>query len=625
MRPEEGHRKTARSLIALCVAAVVSIGLYVFAYGPHDVHNIGSDSSAYVVQIRASAAGEMVTEGARPGVGLAGAFFSAAGITPIDLTPALFSLALMACLGLAAGAMIGTALPLPGWALASVTLIVATWGGTARLGAGLLGNLASLTLFVAAMVVVLRRERSRFSVWASLLFTASLVTHPGLLPGYGAILLAWIAFASMAGSRTDPVLVRLADPLSAALAFVTAIGMLALFMVRHDLGAGDIATFVGGGGRFEERLAEVMHWIDPWITLPLLGLGVVSWVRMSARSRHDATRRTATHLGLAWLSVASTGPVALLAFPGWPAHRTVLLGVAAPIVMGLGVVGATELIPRTRVAPIVNAGLATIFSVALAAVMVIPFAQRARADRTPVNPVAAKVASYLRASNVERPVVVVSDPTGTPGVLLSKSRQNAIRALAPGAVFLRVVIYLGDERRLLQRRPTFRSEGDPVARVFNDISQQRWPAVRAIMDERPVVLVPRPWVRTATWQRVRAEAVSVVPDLAILQGPLPEEELQPVVAVTVPKGDVVVRALAIIATLAIIGGGWSSIALGRRSGLVTVVGVAPAVGLAVVILGTEGTLLGGGDSGGATVIVVVSILAGVGWIVSAVRWRRGEL
>jgi hypothetical protein len=207
-------------------------------------------------------------------------------------------------------------------------------------------------------------------------------------------------------------------------------------------------------------------------------------------------------------------------------------------------------------------------------------------------------------------------------VLLSKSRQNAIRALAPDAVFMRVVIYLGDERRLLQRRPTFRSDGDPVARAFNDISQQRWPAVRAVMDERPVVLVPRPWVRTAAWQRVSAEAVSVAPDLAILQGPLPEAQLQPVGAVTLPKGDIVLRTLAVVATLAIIGGGWSSIAVGRRSRLDTAAGVAPAVGLAVVILGTEGTLLVGGDPGGATGIVVVSILAGVGWIGSAVRWRR---
>jgi hypothetical protein len=622
MKPEAGHRMTARSLIALYAAAVVSIGLYVLAYGPDEVHNIGSDSSAYVVQIRAAAAGAMVTEGARPGVGLAGAFFSAAGITPIDLAPALLSLALMACLGLAAGALIATALPLPGWALASVTLIVATWGGTARLGAGLLGNLASLTMFVAAMVVVLGREESGFSVWAGLLFTASLVTHPGLLPGYGAVLLAWMAFAYVAGTRTDPVLVRLADPLGASLAFVAATGVLSLFMLHHDLGAGDVATFLGGGGRFEGRLAEIAHWIDPWITLPLLGLGVVSWIRMSARSPHDATRRTATHLGVAWLSVASIGPVALLASPGWPAHRTVLLGVAAPIVMGLGVVGAVELIPRTRFASSVNAGLASILSVALAAVMVIPFAQRARADRTPVNPVAAEVASYLRASRVERPVVVISDPTGTPGALLSKSRQNAIRALAPDAVFMRVVIYLGDERRLLQRRPTFRSDGDPFARAFNDISRQRWPAVRAIMDESPVVLVPRPWVRTATWQRVSAEAVSVAPGLAILQGPLPEEELHPVGAVTLPKSDIVVRALAIIATLAIIGGGWTLIALGRRRRPARVVGVAPAAGLALVILGTEGTLLGGGDPGGTTGIVVVAILAGVGWIVSLVRGHR---
>ncbi|MDQ4107320.1 MAG: hypothetical protein M3138_00745 [Actinomycetota bacterium] len=622
MKLEAGHRKTARSLITLCAAAVVSIALYVRAYGPSDVHNIGSDSSAYIVQIRAAAAGELVTEAPRPGVALAGAFFSAARITPIDLAPALFSLAMMACLGLAAGALISTALPLPGWAIASVTLLVATWGGTARLGAGLLGNLASLTLFVAAMVVILGREGSGFSVWAWLLFTASLVTHPGLLPGYGAILLAWMAFASMAGRRTDPVLVRLADPLGASLAFVAATGALSLFMLRHDLGAGDVATFVGGDGRFEGRLAEIAHWIDPWITLPLLGLGIVSWVRMSAHPPHDATRRTATHLGVAWLSVATTGPVALLAYPGWPAHRTVLLGVAAPIVMGVGVVGAAELIPRTRVAPFVTAGLASTLSVALAAVMVVPFAQRARADRTPVNPVAAEVASYLRASRVERPVVVVSDPTGTPGVLLSKSRQNAIRALAPDGVFMRVVIYLGDERLLLQRHPTFRSDGDPFARVFNDISQQRWPAVRAIMDERPVVLVPRTWVRTATWQRVSAEAVSEAPGLAILQGPLPEEELRAVGPVTLPKGDIVVRALAIIATLGIIGGGWTPIALGRRSRLATVVGVAPAVGLAVVILGTEGTLLGGGGPGGAIGLVVVSILAGVGWIVSLVRWHR---
>ena len=218
---------------------------------------------------------------------------------------------------------------------------------------------------------------------------------------------------------------------------------------------------------------------------------------------------------------------------------------------------------------------------------------------------------------------MVADPADARGIRFLKARQNTVRALAPEPIFLRIVTYLGDERELVRGSRTLRS-GDEAA-AFNVASAQTWPAVRSVLDDDPIILTVRPWVRGSTWRRVADRAVPSEPEVAVLRGPLP---LGPVLLLQkphMPRSEAAIRISSVLLLLVLLGGGWSAAASNGRGSAMEVTGLAPAYGLCLVVLLGIGVALLGGDPGGPTGLVAVTVGGALGWIQTWRRWRsRGS-
>jgi len=610
---------TERSPVAaasLAVGAFVAISMYVAAFRAVEVGNLGWDAAGSVVQMRAASRGILDLPGTRPGVGVAGAFVAGAGLVPVGAAPIVLSIAAAASLGLAAAVALGRAWALPGWGLGVVVLLVATWGGTSRLASGYLANLLSLVLFLLGAAISIRRPAPRWwSVGA--IFAAALLAHPGLLPAYGAILLGWVLLEVAPTPLRDD---RERRSIPAGIAFAAA-SAVTVGVVTGALGVefDELQDLALARERFDERAAELLTWIDPFLSLGMIVLGVlvaVAW-------RDGRRSRSAVRLGIAWLVVAAGG-LALLAFvPGIPGHRTLLLGVPAPTLGALAIVGGARWItertersfPAGRGATLVASALV---SIAVAFVALGPFAARASRPVSSLGPGPDAVAGYLVAAHPDRPVVVVMNPGDGRELLRWKARLNAVRALAPDPSFLDVALYVGDERALLEGRPTTR----PGEARFQAISARTWPSVRDILDERPIVLVVRTWVTPEAWERIAGASTLAGDGLAIVRGPVPSGEVRPVEAVRLPLAEAAARIAIVVVVMGLIGGGW---ALATARGSVApaeAIGLAPAAGLAAVTFTGILVVLVGGDPGGPLGLIGVGAVGVAGWIVA---WRAGAI
>jgi hypothetical protein len=605
---------TERSPVAaawLAVGAVVALCLYVAAFRGVGVGNLGWDAPGSVVQMRAASAGILDLPGSRPGVAVTGAFVAGAGLTPIGVAPIVLSIVAAASLGLAAAIGLRRTWDVPAWGLAVTVVVVATWGGTARLAAGFLANLLSLVLFVFAIVLAIVPGPSWWAV--AIAFATALLAHPGLLPAYGAILVGWVLLEVAIPPDRDPGGLR---SVRAAAAFGAA-SLLVVLVVGAWLRVSldDLQDLAIARERFHERAAEFLVWIDPVLTLAMIAAGLVLLVAQRDRGRSRAAMR----LGIAWLAVSAGGLVLLALAPQVPGHRTLLLGVPAPVLGAVGLVGGSRwLSGRTgeasrvgRAVILTGAGVATL---ALALLSLGPFDARAARPSGTLGPGPGAVAGYLRTLEPRRPVILVMDPADGRELLAWKARLNAVRALAPDPIFLDVVLYVGDERSLLAGRATVRS-GD--AR-FEAIVARTWPSVRAVLDDDPVVLVVRPWVSPDAWRRVADEASVVGEDVAVVRGPVPAGGVGSLAEPRLPVLDAAIRVVLLLVVLSVVGAGWSALAIGRGD-RADVAGLAPAAGLAVVTLVGVAVAVARADPGGAPGVIAVGIAGAIGWLLA---WRR---
>jgi hypothetical protein len=605
---------TERSSVAaasLALGAVVAISVYLASFRGVEVGNLGWDAAGSVVQMRAASLGILDLPDTRPGVGAAGAFIAGAGLVPVGAAPIVLSIAAAARPGRAAAIALRRAWVLPAWGLGVAVLLVATWGGTARLASGYLANLLSLVLFLLGAAIAIGPAPRWWTVGA--VSTGALLAHPGLLPAYGAILLGWVILESTGSPLRDGQERR---SVPTGIAFVAA-SVVAVAVVGGVLGVGldELQDLAIARERFDERAAELLTWIDPLLTLAMVVLGVL----VGATWRGGWRSRSAPWLGIAWLAVSIGGVVLLALAPSVPGHRTLLLGVPAPLLGALAIVGGARWIAeRTErrfraghAAALVAAGS---IAVAVAFVALRPFEARASRPVPSLGPGADIVAGYLAVARPEGSVVVVMDPAEGAELLTWKARLNAVRALAPDPGFLDVALYVGDERTLLQGRPTTR----PADARFQAISARTWPSVREILDEEPVVLVVRTWVTPEAWRRIVGSSPRVGPDLAVVRGPVPSGEIRPVRAGRLPLAEAAARVAVVLAVLGLIGGGWASATTGGSVAHAEAIGLAPAAGLAAVTLAGILAVLAGWDPGGSPGLILVGAVGIAGWIVA---WR----
>jgi len=183
----------------------------------------------------------------------------------------------------------------------------------------------------------------------------------------------------------------------------------------------------------------------------------------------------------------------------------------------------------------------------------------------------------------------------------------------------RTYVYVGDVDRALQGQPTFR----PTPPTFNQSSRVHFDALRPVLAEHPVILL------LAAFDRQYRDVLGAHPDwevapgVAVARGPRPPgvaeaEGLPP--PLSGPRLGLLVAAVVVL--LGAVGGGWS-VVLTPASRLDRVA-LAPAFGIATVVI--PGVVTGrlGFAASSAAVQAVVAAVAVAGWVVAVVRWRRAR-
>jgi hypothetical protein len=179
-----------------------------------------------------------------------------------------------------------------------------------------------------------------------------------------------------------------------------------------------------------------------------------------------------------------------------------------------------------------------------------------------------------------------------------------LRAELPPAQALRTTVYLGDPDRLAERRPTLR----PDVVGFDDISHETWLAVRPLLERDPVVVILRSHFVGF------ADAVREHPGwssngwMAVVQGP-PAPAARPASPTRPSPGALGGWWASSLAVITLAGAGWAG-RLGAGS-LSLRMGLAPAVGLAsLVVAGLVVERLGVrmGGPGGVIVVLVVIVV-----------------
>lgn len=609
---------------SLAAGAILAITLYVAAFGAGTIRSLGADSAGYVVQMRGATSGTFEFQGARPGTAAAGAFLAGIGITPAGSAPIVMSVALAAILGLVAAVALRSMAGVPGWASGLVVLIVATWGGTARLASGYLANLLSLTPFLLAVFVALTRSGPLPSVAVFVVGVACFLAHPALSPVYLAITVGWVLVGFVRrrslgpGLRDDEAFGTTLSLLGAA-AFVAAV----VFGPLH-LAVRDLADFTFSQGRFQERASDFLHWVSPGIAVAMVVAGVLA-CRLPVGIR---ARAAASRLVISWLLVSGAGLAMLHLTPSQPGYRTLLLGIPVPMLGALLVVGLAHiLIDRIRPdgwARAIASGTVLLLSfvgaLAIAATTLRPFEAKAigSADPSANSSVSELIAGYLHSVDPARPVILVVNPN--PGARLRwKGRLNEVRSLAPDAVFLRTFLYLGDERRLLQGLPTVRHGAG--AGLFNLASRRTWAEVRPTLAEDPIIVVPRRWVKDRVWDRVAGHRLPSTHGVAVVRGPVPPT-LTPIGEPQLPAVEAMLRILGVILMFGLLGSGWSAAVLGARPTASDRIALAPAFGICVVVVTSVTVAIAGMDPAGPVSLAAVALAGAAGWIrVLVVRHR----
>jgi hypothetical protein len=248
---------------------------------------------------------------------------------------------------------------------------------------------------------------------------------------------------------------------------------------------------------------------------------------------------------------------------------------------------------------------------------------QAMASTSEVQAIRTAVA-YLQTSAPGRQAVFVVRESGLKGAdfgMIPAFRR--IRAFAPGAEALRIATYLGYPDELLAGRAT----RDPSLPGFDPIALQYWHSLQVWLNADPVVLVLAPYhdhYRTLLSAHPDAE---IAPGVMVLRGPPPATGFAPPAALSPPgAGRLIGWTAAAFALLVVAGIGWAWALLrlpwDDRVALAPAIGMAALV-LAAFVLGMRGVSLSGAS--GRWIAVGVSA---AGWVVGILRWlitrRRAE-
>jgi hypothetical protein len=621
---------TARTRNALCLLAAVAAvgvvtGLFLSLYTSHRYAlPVGYDTPKYVwranlvtaegtTALAGSAQAPLHVNADRPGFpALAAVLHAVSGIQPLDLTFVLPAV-LAAVIGLATGAFAVRVLREPPWSFAVYAVGVGASVNVALIAIGYADTLLAVSVLLGA---------------------------------------ATAAVLAAGGERTVPAVVVLLAGATAihwnfALLFLLVLGGLALVLVPESLrarrsGTASIATpsgrlgiAVGGSavaalgtlatgpawplgvslGRpeFLDKIRRDVPRYRFWALGPAAALGIPA-----LRSK-ESQRRRGLWLLLIWALGGAAAVALVQAGAAIPAHRILAFSLAIPILataafVGFGRIAARRAATAGRVAGavVILAGLAgsaflghRVWSSTVPWVDREQFAQSQLAGR------------YLETVHTDRPVIFVIDvPASTIGAVNLPFR--IIRSALPGDVVRRTYVYLGDVDALLAGRPTL-IPGDPTD--FGELSQTFLDGVRPVLDEHPMVLVLRRFDRQFNRSAADAPDRVIDNDLLVVRGPLPDHSIAPPPPRRPHSNWWLAGTTALaLAILLLAGSGWSMALLPGNTAIS--VALAPAFGIATLVLAgvIEGRL--GFSLGGAAGICVMTVTTAAGWAARAASNRR---
>jgi hypothetical protein len=577
---------------------------------------------------------------------------SRVGYSALDLTlSSLFALsrfklattippAATVALALAAGVFASAALRRGPWEAAAVALAVGVSPTLIRLMAPetYAENLLALAPLTAALVVVLsaRPPDGAALAGAVVLIVGGALSHgPSAAIVAGAVGLTALVYAPAswrAWRRRETGL--LATPAGYLGATAVGAGFLTSAAVYGLLGVLPERFHIGRRVLAQKLAADLPLYRLP-VGLPIAAIGLADLVeRRLSGAEHEArssTRWSRPGLALAllagWTLLTAVGIALFVAGRASPAHRFLALLIPLPILIGAGVVTLGRVV-GTRSRPIL--GVAVVL-VGLTAMVVAGYENYYRElprergvlwmDPQKIQD-AATATDYLDRVGVplDAPVVFVVEDTGPQPVAYVPLMTYMLRSVLPAERIEHAYAYVGDPDAFLASRPTLRDEPDS----YNGNSLRFWGALQPLLSDRPVTLLLSSF--NPAYGRFAAEHPEriVAPNVAVVQGPLPPQPLGAAVVPSAPQGplQLLLVGAATLGMLALAGLGWGLALFPRGLRSYELLALAPAMGIAVVVIAglvVDGLGVRLTGIGGALVPIIA---AAAGFAAAVPRLRR---
>ncbi len=611
MDPAVDRRRTRTDLLWLGSLAAVLLAVMLWPYARHGYRfGVGPDMPVYLWWARVGASEGLSLVGERPGIpaligGLAGALH-----LPVVAVAAGLQAALGAAIGVAAAVLVrGRTRDVPA-RLAWIAAGALAGLFAVHLGAGYLANLAFVLTFLATGVVIaLPADRRAAPIAVAILLAGGGLAHPQFFLVGVAILLALAVWTRRAADPGDEGIARriVIATVAAAGAVVAGLASMLAGPARLAVDTSKDAFLRRAGLTSSLREAYLDRFVHRWtryVQLVAIPLAVPGGTRTVG-----FTARFLIGWGLAMLAGVPIG----LATGWYPADRLITFAFPVPILAGVGLAWVWR---RLEARKILAIAAVTALAGAMAAGALIawsrqaPFVTPLEVDRVTT---AARIADRMPTGT---PLVFVVDDDDTTATFLATRAANVIRAAVPPDRAGDVFVYVGTPANLLDARPTV--TGAPEYDALSRISLADIPTD----GPEPLALVVVPFDRTSTghadprltrWSR---GVFSSVPGALADAGPV-RDPLEP----STPAG-IALAALAILGLAWIAGYGWSRWTIADRP---TAIALAPAFGVAALILaGIALERLGLPLAGSAGATVVALVAGGGGFVALAIGERRAR-
>jgi hypothetical protein len=614
--------------MAAALVAVAGVFLSLYALHPSGVP-VGYDTPKYVWRARLVAAlgmkallavphGVSVTAD-RPGYPVAVDLWSAAlGASPLHIAMALPA-AVAATVGAGAAAFARACLERPRWLAPVFAVAVGASPLVALMARGHADNLLLSVLAIGAAASVLLAAGGGRTVAASaLLLGAGAAVHWNFDAFLAAILVA-LALAllpeSLGARRAGaPWRGTASVRIAVAVALGAAIGGVVLALTPVAPGLPGLSR-----GAFLSKLRLDLPSVVPAVVVPLAALGAVALALEGSGRRGP---RRALVLLVLWALTAAAAVAALELGAAAPAHRVLEFALAIPMLAAAGVLwlarrawgperGASSIRRGTAIAMVAGALAAT-----LAASHGVWSSNGPSIDAVTLGQIRT-AARYVDGLPDGRPALFLVDTGSRRPDVDAVLADHWIRlSVSPERIPL-TAVYVGDMDNLDAGRPTVRAGN---AR-FDRASRRFWAGDRSLLGRRPAVIVLSALDRSSARLAGSRPGAEVAPGVAVIRGPVPQGGVPPAPPpARVPVAVLALLGAGLVAMAAAVGSGWAVAVLpsGVRLAL------APALGIAVLVLAGTMADRAGVRLDGIPAIAVAAGAAAVGWCLAATGPRRGR-